>query len=111
MWTTDKIFYIQVIIKVGRLKIMILLEMLKIENDLQIDNKHNFHVMRNRFATIWGGTSLLELFLKVIAETKHANTSSNSIWAEWDYILNLSESDMPLLSLEELEHNLARFFI
>uniref|UniRef100_A0A915P534 protein xylosyltransferase n=1 Tax=Meloidogyne floridensis TaxID=298350 RepID=A0A915P534_9BILA len=58
------------------------------------------YILRKRFATIWGGTSLLELFLFVI------NQSIFELEIKWDYIINLSEKDMPLLSLEELEKQL-----
>jgi hypothetical protein len=82
--------------------------MLKIERQLATKNMHNFHVMRRRSATIWGGTSLLDLFLLAIAETIGSSQEFDKSWRQWDYLLNLSEADMPLLSLEELEHNLAR---
>jgi hypothetical protein len=82
------------------------LEMLKIQRDLAIKKLNNFRVMPQRMATIWGGTSLLELFLTAIAKTTRETDPG---WQHWDYMLNLSEADMPLLSLEELEYNLARF--
>nr|CAD2175994.1 unnamed protein product [Meloidogyne enterolobii] len=75
-------------------------EMLKIQKEFEIKGFFNFKVLRKRFATIWGGTSLLELFLFVI------NQSIFELEIEWDYIINLSEKDMPLLSLEELEKQL-----
>uniref|UniRef100_A0A914LST0 protein xylosyltransferase n=1 Tax=Meloidogyne incognita TaxID=6306 RepID=A0A914LST0_MELIC len=75
-------------------------EMLKIQKDFEIKGFFNFKVLRKRFATIWGGTSLLELFLFVI------NQSIFELDIEWDYIINLSEKDMLLLSLEELEKQL-----
>ncbi|KAF7632636.1 WSC domain-containing protein [Meloidogyne graminicola] len=70
------------------------LEMIKIQKTFESK------VLKERFATIWGGTSLLELFLFVI------NKSINELNIQWDYIINLSEKDMPLLSLEELEQQL-----
>lgn len=60
-------------------------------------NLTNFYVTNRRYSTLWGGSSLLNMFLGVIEE---------NINKEWDYILNLSETDMPLLSIEELEYNL-----
>lgn len=60
-------------------------------------NLTNFHVTNRRYSTLWGGSSLLNMFLGVIEENLNK---------EWDYILNLSETDMPLLSIEELEYNL-----
>jgi len=76
--------------------------MLKIQKDFEIKGFFNFKVLRKRFATIWGGTSLLELFLFVI------NQSIFELEIKWDYIINLSEKDMPLLSLEELEKQLEK---
>ncbi|KAK0411875.1 hypothetical protein QR680_005893 [Steinernema hermaphroditum] len=62
----------------------------------------NFKVTRNRRATIWGGASLLPMFLDSIRETKTFE------WTEWDFVLNMSESDMMILTLVELEANLAQ---
>jgi protein xylosyltransferase len=64
---------------------------------------HNFHVTDEQFPTIWGGSSLLEMFLYVIKWTL-----AKSNFQQWDYIFNLSESDFPVLSLGELEAVLAR---
>jgi hypothetical protein len=63
----------------------------------------NIYLSTKRHATIWGGTSLLDMFLDVIR-----TSISMKEFSKWDYILNLSEADMPLLSLEELEHKIAR---
>ncbi|RUS75202.1 hypothetical protein EGW08_017039, partial [Elysia chlorotica] len=50
-----------------------------------------------RFSTIWGGASLLEAHLAFLTELfeKHA------AW-DWDYYINLSESDYPVKSVTEL---------
>lgn len=66
----------------------------------------NVHVMEQRHATIWGAASLLTMFLDAVrsAEDKKG-------WHQWDFILNLSESDFPLLTLKELEFHLARFLV
>jgi len=54
---------------------------------------HNVRFMANRKATIWGGASLLTVLLNGMEElTNHAKE-----WGwEWDYVINLSESDFPL---------------
>ena len=75
--------------------------MKKLEKNLRKKNIKNFKVLDARFATIWGGSELLTLFLNVIKQSINDGTFN-----QWDYILNMSESDMPLMSLEELEHNL-----
>lgn len=80
--------------------------MLRIQEELKARGFTNFRVAQRRMSTIWGGSSLLELFLWVIAET--LGDSARGQWSDWDYIMNLSETDMPLQSLEELERVLAR---
>ncbi|KAL7073812.1 hypothetical protein ACQ4LE_007415, partial [Meloidogyne hapla] len=75
-------------------------EMLKIQKTFESKGFFNFKVLRKRFATIWGGSSLLEIFLFVIYQSIY------ELNIKWDYIINLSEKDMPLLSLEELEKQL-----
>lgn len=77
-------------------------EMKEIRDLLEAQGYTNFHVSDKRFATIWGGTSLLEMFLFVIKWS-----FSNRYFDSWDYIFNLSESDFPVLSLAELEAILA----
>uniref|UniRef100_A0A1I8BZ55 protein xylosyltransferase n=1 Tax=Meloidogyne hapla TaxID=6305 RepID=A0A1I8BZ55_MELHA len=74
--------------------------MLKIQKTFESKGFFNFKVLRKRFATIWGGSSLLEIFLFVIYQSIY------ELNIKWDYIINLSEKDMPLLSLEELEKQL-----
>ncbi|VDK25080.1 unnamed protein product [Anisakis simplex] len=63
----------------------------------------NIHVMEKRHATIWGAASLLSMYLDAV---KCALEEMG--WLNWDFILNLSETDFPLLSLQELEYHLAR---
>lgn len=75
-----------------------------LERELKAKGLNNFHVTDQRYATIWGGTSLLEMFLDVVR-----TALSDAKWNKWDYILNLSETDMPVLSLSELEYNLAQY--
>ncbi|TKR87275.1 hypothetical protein L596_011694 [Steinernema carpocapsae] len=72
-------------------------ELLKLEDLLP-----NLKVTRNRRSTIWGGASLLKMFLASIAEAKSMR------WTDWDFVLNMSESDMMILSLAELEANFAK---
>lgn len=44
-----------------------------------------------RIATIWGGASLLQMLLRALEDLEYILTS----W-QWDYFINLSESDYPL---------------
>lgn len=77
--------------------------MKKLEKEFQKRDIFNFKVTDTRFPTIWGGSTLLTMFL----ETVKASLMDEK-FKDWDYVLNLSESDMLLLSLEELEHNLGK---
>lgn len=50
----------------------------------------NVRFSKKRFATIWGGASLLQAhiyFIKELLEMKDWN---------WDYYINLSETDYPI---------------
>ena len=60
----------------------------------------NIELVKKRFATIWGGTSLLEMLLHCFQELLELP------W-DWDYVLNLSESDYPIKTLEQLEKYLS----
>lgn len=50
---------------------------------------------RKRFATIWGGASLLSMLLSSMKELLKLG------W-EWDFVLNLSESDYPVKTVDKL---------
>lgn len=70
-------------------------ELLKLEGE----SPSNFKVSRTRYSTIWGGASLLKVLLNSIRDLLSIPNWSD----EWDYVINLSESDFPLKSLERLE--------
>ncbi|XP_062552577.1 xylosyltransferase oxt [Armigeres subalbatus] len=57
----------------------------------------NIRLSRNRWSTIWGGASLLQMLLGsieyMLKEIPH--------W-RWDFVLNLSESDFPVKTLDKL---------
>lgn len=82
--------------------------MLEVEKILHKFGANNIRVATNRFTTIWGGSSLLDMFLTSIQLTFEDQFFISNGWTDWDYILNTSETDMPLLSIEELEYNLLR---
>ncbi|KAI6217860.1 Protein xylosyltransferase [Aphelenchoides fujianensis] len=73
-------------------------EMRDIQLLLEHQGHSNFHVSERQFPTIWGGSSLLEMFLYAVRWTL-----SHPAFQRWDYVFNLSESDFPVLSLAELE--------
>lgn len=83
--------------------------MLDVELRLRSLGEKNFYVAKgeDRYVTIWGGASLLEMFLNVVRSTLEVGRLVDD-WSDWDYVLNLSETDMPLLSINELEYNLFR---
>ena len=61
----------------------------------------NVMLTRKRFATIWGGASLLQAHLCFLKELLE-----KSEW-QWDYYINLSESDYPIKSVQRtLSHTL-----
>ena len=57
----------------------------------------NLRVMKTRFSTIWGGASLLTMLLAAMKELLEM-----SDWTDWDFVLNLSESDYPVKTQKEL---------
>lgn len=67
----------------------------KLEGRLQ-----NVHLARDRLATIWGGSSLLEMLLRGMASLLRDHQG-------WDYFVNLSETDFPVKPREHLEQFLA----
>nr|CAG4640639.1 EOG090X01AN [Eulimnadia texana] len=75
--------------------------LLYLENDFS-----NIRIIRKRQSTIWGGSSLLDALLDVISEALNQ---------KWDFVLNLSESDFPVRSVDDLEaflgSNQARNFL
>ena len=60
-------------------------ELLPLESQLA-----NVRLTRERFATIWGGASLLQAHLSFMRSLFEMTD-----WY-WDYYINLSESDYPL---------------
>nr|XP_022917570.1 xylosyltransferase oxt [Onthophagus taurus] len=57
----------------------------------------NIRLTRNRFATIWGGASLLQMLLSTMKELIDLHTDWN-----WDFVINLSESDYPVKTVQKL---------
>uniref|UniRef100_A0A5S6R428 protein xylosyltransferase n=1 Tax=Trichuris muris TaxID=70415 RepID=A0A5S6R428_TRIMR len=60
----------------------------------------NFHVTSRRYPTIWGGSSLLDMIIAVMDELL-------SLSPKWEYLINLSESDLPIKSVDKLASFLA----
>lgn len=60
----------------------------------------NVRLARKRFPTIWGGSSLLHMLLDAATELLRMS-------ADWQYLVNLSETDFPIKPLEELEQFLS----
>ncbi|CAD6186770.1 unnamed protein product [Caenorhabditis auriculariae] len=63
----------------------------------------NMFISKTRYSTIWGGASLLEMFQDVIAQALE-----NRETADWDYVINFSESDFPTLPIKDFELLLRR---
>ncbi|XP_075979253.1 xylosyltransferase oxt [Anticarsia gemmatalis] len=60
----------------------------------------NIKLATKRYSTIWGGASLLKMLLTSMKDFM-------SLGWQWDFVINLSESDFPIKSLEELENFLS----
>uniref|UniRef100_A0A182NJI0 protein xylosyltransferase n=1 Tax=Anopheles dirus TaxID=7168 RepID=A0A182NJI0_9DIPT len=56
----------------------------------------NIRLARRRFSSIWGGASLLQMLLACMEHLLY-----ESRW-QWDFVLNLSESDFPLKTVDQL---------
>jgi protein xylosyltransferase len=57
----------------------------------------NLRMVQSRFSTIWGGASLLSMLLSALQELLAMED-----WTDWDFVLNLSESDFPVKTQAEL---------
>lgn len=57
-------------------------------------------------APIWGGASLLQLHLRIMNEILELKL--NETW-NWDYLINLSESDFPIKSVQEFTLYLSQY--
>ncbi|CAG9819354.1 unnamed protein product [Phaedon cochleariae] len=63
---------------------------------LPLEKLPNVRLTRKRFATIWGGASLLEMLRSCMWELLNKED-----W-KWDFVINLSESDFPVKPVSEL---------
>ncbi|EDV96821.1 GH16481 [Drosophila grimshawi] len=55
----------------------------------------NIRLARKRFSTIWGGASLLTMLMQCMQDLLQSH------WP-WDFVINLSESDFPVKTLDKL---------
>lgn len=60
----------------------------------QYDGNANLLYASRRRNTIWGGTSLLQMYIDAFEDLR---------MYEWDFLINLSESDYPVKPLQDLE--------
>ncbi|XP_022663399.1 xylosyltransferase oxt-like [Varroa destructor] len=65
----------------------------------ELEDPSWLRVTPQRFSTIWGGASLLQMLLSCFQELLHLDKSTD----RWDYVVNLSESDFPIKRVGELE--------
>lgn len=56
--------------------------------------KENIYMAEWSEVTMWGGTTLLQMHLRAFKELLEMKRD-NSKW-NWDYVINLSESDFPI---------------
>ena len=57
----------------------------------------NMRLVSKRYSTIWGGASLLTMLLSALRELL-----AMPDWTDWDFVLNLSESDFPVKTQADL---------
>ncbi|XP_018787880.1 PREDICTED: xylosyltransferase oxt [Bactrocera latifrons] len=63
---------------------------------LELESKFpNIRLGRKRFSTIWGGASLLTMLMQCMEDLLASE------W-QWDFVINLSESDFPVKTLDKL---------
>ncbi|XP_040583031.1 xylosyltransferase oxt [Lepeophtheirus salmonis] len=74
-----------------------------LHRELSVLESQNIKLVPNRFATIWGGSSLLQMLLSSMEDLLRNHYS----W-KWDFVLNLSESDYPLKPISTLTQFLSR---
>ncbi|CAH8619356.1 unnamed protein product [Heterobilharzia americana] len=70
----------------------------------------NVYITPTRLSPVWGGQSLLDMFLSSLKDL-----STNMRDWKWDFVINLSESDMPIRPNHELvtylSHNRDKIFL
>ncbi|KAB0796113.1 hypothetical protein PPYR_10174 [Photinus pyralis] len=86
LYHRDHYFYIHVDVRQDYL----FRELLSLETQFP-----NIRLTRKRFCTIWGGASLLQMLLSSMHELLLSR------W-EWDFVINLSESDYPVKTGDKL---------
>lgn len=93
-------FYLQ--FKISYYRVFLLQRQDYLHRKLSPLEKHftNIKLAPVRYSTIWGGASLLKMLLTCMKDFF-------TLGWEWDYVINLSESDFPIKSLEELENFLS----
>lgn len=85
----------------------------QIREFIEHSKRENIYMAEWSEATMWGGTSLLQMHLRAFKELLEMKRD-NSKW-NWDYVINLSESDFPikfvvffLLFSKDLKHRLIK---
>jgi len=65
----------------------------ELANFISKKNLANFYMPIWSVSTIWGGATLLDMHLKAMKEMLEMKQSGR--W-NWDFVLNLSETDFPI---------------
>lgn len=86
LYRTEHFFYIHI----DSRQRYIYRELLALENRFT-----NIRLAKTRFSTIWGGASLLKMLLASMSDLL------DGPW-KWEYIVNLSESDFPVKTVDKL---------
>lgn len=96
----DKVNKIKIEILIGTKKFLNLIGLKRmtflrneIKNFIEKINRKNFFMPNWSMPTIWGGSSLLQMHLRVMQDL--LEMKENGDW-KWDFLLNLSETDFPI---------------
>lgn len=87
----------------------------EIEKIINIINSNNFYIAEWSFPSIWGGSTLLKVHLNAMKDILEFKKSK--LW-NWDFVLNLSETDFPIKTVNDLtfflsqhkDKNFVKFF-
>lgn len=65
----------------------------QIDEFIKQSRRENIYMPECSEATMWGGTSLLQMHLRAFKELLDMRRESKWLW---DYVINLSETDFPI---------------
>jgi protein xylosyltransferase len=79
----------------------------RFRNKLKLNKVDNIYIAKWSIKILWGGSSLFRMHMQAYIEMIQMK-DTNPNW-NWEYIINLSESDYNIKSLKEIEIFLDQF--